>query len=326
MWHRLKPALSLFLLAPLIAEYLLGSLSFSQLALFPIMALMYGAGALFVREVTRRTGRGWPTIILLGLAYGVIEEGLATQSLFNPHYLGLHLLDYGFIPSLGIGAPWTVYVVVLHVAWSIAVPIAFVEAIFADRRTAPWLQKTGFAISGVVYVLGVALVNFGSKQKEKFNASGTQLAVTAVVAAVLVVAAFLFSRRRAGNAVPAHPARWRPLPLGLLAFVAGSVFHLVTQLGGEYLNPWVAVAIALAIPSAVIAVVRAAMRSGAWTDAHTDALMLGGLAAYAWLGFFLVMRLHGAGALPGQFFPFTIIAVLVYWRFGRRPKGYSGGT
>jgi len=104
MWHRLKPALSLILLAPLIAEYLLGSLSFKQLVLFPIMVLMYGAGALFVREMTRRTNRGWPTIILLGLAYGVIEEGLATQSLFNPHYLGLRLLDYGFIPTLGIGA------------------------------------------------------------------------------------------------------------------------------------------------------------------------------------------------------------------------------
>ena len=31
MWNRLRPAISLFLIAPLIAEYLLGSLSFSQL-------------------------------------------------------------------------------------------------------------------------------------------------------------------------------------------------------------------------------------------------------------------------------------------------------
>ena len=320
MWHRLKPALSLFLLAPLIAEYLLGSLSFAQLALFPIMALMYGAGALFVREVTRRTGRGWPTIILLGLAYAVIEEGLATQSLFNPHYLGLRLLDYGFVPALGIGAPWTIYVIVLHVAWSIAVPIDFVEALFADLRTAPWLQKTGFVVSGIVYVLGVALVTFGTRQKEKFSASCTQLAVTAVIAALLVAAAFACSRRDASKPRNPGPARWRPLTLGLLAFVTGSVFHLITQLGSGYLAPWVAVAIALAIPAGVIAVVRTAMKSGAWTDPHTDALMFGGLAAYGWLGFFLVVRLHGSGSLPGQFFPFTIIAALVYWRFGGRAK------
>jgi len=325
MWHRFKPALSLILLAPLIAAYLLGSLSFAQLVLFPIMALMYGAGALLVRELPRRTGRGWPTIILLGLAYAAIEEGLATQSLFNPHYLGLHLLDYGFIPTLGTAAPWTVYVIVLHVAWSIAVPIDFVEALFAERRTAPWLRKTGFVVRGIVYVLGVALVTFGTRQKEKFSASGAQLAVTAVIAVVLVAAAFACSRRDASKPLHPGPARWRPLVLGLLAFVAGSVFHLVTQLGSEHLPPWVAVAIALAIPTGVIAVVRMTLKSGAWTDAHTDALMLGGLAAYGWLGFFLVVRLHGAGALPGQFFPFTIIAALVYWRFGRRTKKEPAG-
>jgi hypothetical protein len=75
----------------------------------------------------------------------------------------------------------------------------------------------------------------------------------------------------------------------------------------------------------VTAVVRTAVKSGAWTDAHTDALMLGGLLAYCWLGFFLVARLHGAGSIPGQLFPFTIIAALVYWRFGRGPKKEPAG-
>ncbi|HEY8994346.1 MAG TPA: hypothetical protein VIM71_06785 [Lacunisphaera sp.] len=329
MWHRVKPALALVLLSPLIAEYLLGSLSFKQLVLFPIMALMYGAGALIVRETARRAGRGWPTILLLGLAYGVIEEGLATQSLFNPHYLGLRLLDYGFIPALGIGAPWTVYVVTLHVAWSVAVPIALVEAIFADRRTAPWLGRIGFTVSGLVYIAGVALITFGSHQKEKFWASATQLAVTAVLAVVLVTAAFAFRRRPAEPTVVAT-VRFglRPFALGLLAFVTGSVFHLVTQLGSNYLLPWQAVVIALGLVAGVIVVVRRIVRSGAWTNAHVDALMLGGLAAYGWLGFFLTVRMHGADSIPGQFFPFTIVLALVYWRFirlaGRAKKEPAG--
>ncbi len=322
MWHRLKPALSLFLLTPLIAEYLLGSLSFNQLVLFPIMALMYGAGALFVREVTRRSGRGWPTIITLGLAYGVIEEGLATQSLFNPHYLGLHLLDYGFIPALGIGGPWTVYVVILHVVWSIAVPIGLVEALFSGRRTAPWLKKTGFVISGIIYVLGVALITFGTRQKEKFTASGMQLAATAVVAVILIVAAFVFFRRSKFEPVVSREAsRWRPFTLGVLAFVAGSVFHLVTQLGSNYLSPAAAVLLALALPLGMIAVIRVVQKSGGWTEVHTDAMVLGGLLAYCWLGFFMVARLHGVSEIPGQFFPFVIVAFLIYWRFVRpQPK------
>ncbi len=82
MWYRLKPAFSLLVLAPLISEYLLGSLSFGQLWLFPIMLPMYGGGALLIRELARSFGRGWPTIFALGLAFAVVEEGLATQSLF----------------------------------------------------------------------------------------------------------------------------------------------------------------------------------------------------------------------------------------------------
>jgi len=159
----------------------------------------------------------------------------------------------------------------------------------------------------------------------KFIASGTQLVVTALIAAILIVAAFVLFRPGSDKSISSGPARWRPLSLGLLAFVAGSVFHLVKQLGSSYLAPWVAVVIALALPVGMIAVVRAARQSGAWTEAHTDALMLGGLAAYGWLGFFLTVRMHGADSIPGQFFPFVIIMALVYWRFIRQPRTGDAG-
>jgi hypothetical protein len=320
MWHRLKPALSLFLLAPLVAEYLLGSLSFGQLWLFPIMALMYGAGALVVREAARRSDRGWPTILTLGLAYAVIEEGLATQSLFNPHYLGLRLLDNGYIPQLGIGGPWTVYVLLIHVVWSIAVPIGLVEWLFPAQRTTPWLKTFGFAVSLAIYLVGVALVTFGTHQKEKFIASTTQLTVTAIIALALIVAAFLVFRPTSTRPVEArNNARWNPLALAVLSFLAGSVFQITAQLGSSYVAPWLAVPILLALPLAIIATARAAKSSGLSTAAIADALMLGALLAYAWLGFFLTVRLHGAGSLPGQFFPFAIIMALIAWRFTRRP-------
>lgn len=48
---------------------------------------LYGTVAVLIREITRRTGRGWPTILLLGAAFGLIQAGLIDQSLFNPGYL-----------------------------------------------------------------------------------------------------------------------------------------------------------------------------------------------------------------------------------------------
>src|ERR1700740_90316 len=110
MWTRIAPVISLFLLAPLIAEYLLGSLPARMIRILAIMAAIYGSGALLIREVARRTGGGWGAIALLGLAYGLAEEGLLDQSLFNPDYLHLRLLDYGWLPAIGTAAPWALYV------------------------------------------------------------------------------------------------------------------------------------------------------------------------------------------------------------------------
>ena len=84
-----------------------------------------------------------------------MEEGLATQSLFNPDYAHQHLLSSGYLPALGIAIPWTVHVLSLHVISSICTPIALVECMFPDRRTTPWLRTPGLIIIEMIYVLGV---------------------------------------------------------------------------------------------------------------------------------------------------------------------------
>ncbi len=81
--------LALLVLAPWVGEYLLGNVPIQRLPLLPFLVPLYGCGALLVREVARRTGRGWPTIFLLATAYGVIEAGLVDQSLFNATFEGL---------------------------------------------------------------------------------------------------------------------------------------------------------------------------------------------------------------------------------------------
>jgi manganese transport protein len=66
----------LYLLAPLVAEYLLGDFPVTRLPLLFVLAPVYGGAALLIREVTRRAGRGWPTILLLALAFGLLLEGV----------------------------------------------------------------------------------------------------------------------------------------------------------------------------------------------------------------------------------------------------------
>ena len=129
-------AITLFFVAPFVAEYLLGDLSLKLLPALIVMAPMYGGGALLIREAVRRKGRGWPTILCLGAAYALLEEGLVTQSLFNPDYLKLHLhfLAPAHIAWLGTGAWWTLLMLNLHTFWSIGVSIALVEGLVSGER------------------------------------------------------------------------------------------------------------------------------------------------------------------------------------------------
>jgi hypothetical protein len=150
------PAVILFFLSPLVAEFLLGNLPITMLPALLVLAPFYGGGALLIREAVRHTRRGWLSIFLLGLVYGIFEEAFTTQSLFNPDYLklNLHLLDPAYIPALGIGAWWTIFVLTLHTVWSIATSIALAEALVPDQAATPWLGRIGIVVSGALFVFG----------------------------------------------------------------------------------------------------------------------------------------------------------------------------
>src|SRR5580693_3102717 len=195
--RRVAPAIGLYFVAPLVAEYLLGDLPIKMLGVLAILAPFYGGGALLIREAVRRTGRGWPSIFVLAFAYAVFEEAFTTQTLFNPDYLNLnlHLLQPAYIPALGIGIWWTVFVLTLHTVWSISVSIALVEALVPDRSTSPWLKGTGLTVTALLFVLAaVASTRFEIKQ-DHFVASKAQFAWSAVVCVVAILAAFRLPAR-----------------------------------------------------------------------------------------------------------------------------------
>ena len=143
--YQMRPAIALFFLSPLIAEFLLGNVAIDGIIAIFFLAPMYGGGALLIRELARRSGGGWPTIFVLGLAYSTWEEALVTQLLFNPTYHGLSLAG-AIIPGLGVSATQIINIVTLHTVWSVAVSICLVELFVPKRRTEPWLGPVGLVI------------------------------------------------------------------------------------------------------------------------------------------------------------------------------------
>lgn len=307
MKTRLAPALTLFVLTPLIAEYLLGSLTFSkeQIAALPVMCLLYGGGAVLIREAARATKRGWPAIVVFGLAYALLEEGLSTQSLFNPHYLHLNLLDYGFIPAFGMGANWTLYVLSLHVIWSVCVPIAVVEALFPRDDESPWLGWVGRSVFAVLLLLGVVAVAVFTHKTEHFVSSAGQIGVTVGLIVVLIVLALRLKHFTSPR--PMDTDRGAP-NLGVLvvfALVLGSAFSLTQSLRG--LGVWWIVPV-LAITAidaiALVTIARWSTRKG-WSPRHRFALAAGGVLVYCWFGYSVEVSLHGRGGLV----PHTVLMV-----------------
>lgn len=313
MSNRIGPIGSLFLLSPFIAEFVLGNLPAKMLAVMLLLGLMYGTGAIFIRELVRSTGRGWLTLLLLATAYGFIEEGLVTQSLFNPDYMHFRLLDYGFIPALGIGLPWTIFVVSIHVGWSICTPIGLVECLFPQQLKTPWLKKRGIIIAGIAFLAGSAFIATVSQKQSPYMASPLQLLSIVVIAALLVVTAFMVPKPATFNV--------SEKPNSALLFIApcicGSIL-MALQVSAEktWHWPWQYTVIgALALETIFIGYLRIATRRQ-WTPRHHWLLTAGGISVYLWFGFVLDIGMqHGTSGLIGHSIIAVVALVLVIIAF-----------
>ncbi len=265
---------TLFLVAPLVAEYLLGDLPLNLLVALIVLAPAYGGAAVLIRETARRAGRGWPMMLMLGAAYTVIGEGLLTQSLFNPDYLKmhLHLLDHAYVPALGIGGWWTLFMFNLHTFWSMGVSIALVEALFPAEAEAPWLGLVGDSVVVVVFALGAA-ANFAIGYKQnRFVASHAQLLGAAAMTALLVVSAFLIPARKSHRPGGRAPSPWIT---GTIAFVLGMGVLNAPPMWG-----WGAVVALLALDAVFLVLVAFFSRQTGWNALHVLSLAAGGALDY----------------------------------------------
>jgi hypothetical protein len=149
------PALCLAFLAPAIGELLSTSSPPAEFfRLFPLATLvcLYGGGALLVREARVRWGKGWLSLLILGAAYGIFEEGLVCKSFFDPHWPDLGgMADYG--RWAGVNWPWAVMLTLFHATISIALPILIIELAFPERRREPWLSRRGLWIVSALFLL-----------------------------------------------------------------------------------------------------------------------------------------------------------------------------
>ncbi|HEY1529389.1 MAG TPA: hypothetical protein VGF80_01085 [Galbitalea sp.] len=305
--------LTLAFLSALTAEFLLGDQWLSggrinattQIIELVLYAAFYGSAAVLIRELARRTGHGWPSILLLALAFGLLEEGIVDESLFNPHFAGAHLLQFGFIPALGIAGPWTIFVLSLHVIWSIGSPIAVLESLFPTplaRRAvvqpqlqAPWLRVPAIIVASALFLFaGIAV--FEASAGAHFTASPAQLAASAVGVVALVVVALLLPKRRPRGIRPFGPA-------AAIAIAVTSVY-IVLDIVSASLSPWLVVVLAVAV-LALGAVLAAVLRL------DVLGLAAGAILSYSWWGLSKALPLGVAPAIEQSVVVLVVLAAVV---------------
>jgi hypothetical protein len=299
--RRFAPAATLFLLSPLIGEVLFGAIPLSRLpfGLLGVVAL-YGGGALLVREAVRRRRLGAVWLLLLGLAYGLVEEGLVLQSLFDQHYHGLGFLGY-YGHWLGVNWVWLEFIVPYHAVFSIAIPIALTELRFPDQRDTAWVSSRGLlgvALLFVVNGLALAIFQIGLFTSHAPRTSlGANVGVTIVVVALITSARYAPPRRARTADRPAASHRMVRL-IGVTSGLAWFLGLRVLLIGDGTLAPASLMLVAGAAIAALAwwSIARCAPPRRAWDDAQTFALVSGVLPT-SWLLGFLLAAVSGGNVV-----------------------------
>jgi len=232
---RSHPILCLFFLTPGIIEYVSGSSPIANLVLSPpafiigllINAALYLPGALLIREAAIRWKKGWASVLLLGAAYGVLEEGIALSTLFNTNPP---------IPNPGYwhGVNWVyaAFVVPYHAVFSIALPLLLLQLALPSTKGRRLLNSKR-AVAGTFAVLGidVYLNLLIAAHVEHFWMGWTALIASIVIIAALVVLAYKaptnFMRPKNENPTA------KPLAVGAFGALAYLLLALILVFGNS---------------------------------------------------------------------------------------------
>jgi len=269
------PALALFVIAPTVGELLSGSSpppEFFNPINFIILALLYGCGAIICRELVTRWHKGWASLLLLGIAYGIYKEGLVVRSFFDPNWPDLgSLASYGRVA--GVNWVWVEHLTHYHALISIAASVALVEIIYPDRRGQPWVSQMGLVVNWIGFAL-MLLIGYGLTP---YQPSLFAIYVTLLVVLGFGLAAYLLPARIIPPRQVSVPRPWRFWLLSLSGMFI--YFFTVYIASDKNIMPFPALTILLVLIDilALWLVMRWSGNGTAWDDRHRLALTSGAL-------------------------------------------------
>jgi hypothetical protein len=213
--------------SPGIIEYLSGSSALSAIVLNPVwfpigLAAnlgLYGPGVLLIREAVIRWNKGWWTVLVLGSAYGILEEGVALNTMFNPTASVVGSLGvYGHY--LGVNTVWVPGIIMVHAVFSIAIPILLLGLALPETRGQSLLNPRQIRQAFAILTIDVALLFLFNLLGLHFFMGWALLLGSLAVIAVLVFIAYRvpFPENEPLPARPFARSLWIPAAAGVFLF------------------------------------------------------------------------------------------------------------
>ena len=234
--------------------------------------LFYGPADLLIREMVIRRRLGWVSLVLLGGAFGFVNEGVVAGTWYTvtpTGYLFLGAVDFAWVAAL----------TVFHLFVSVIAPIAFIETAFPALAGRPLLRRRGVVISAVIFLLITSLFLFVASYRPY------RIAVFVLALALAFVAFRLpAARPRIPVSRPA-PGLWRLRWAGFFAmFSYFALIYLLPALTLKLIEAHIGAAqfayiAAFALYAALLLWIgRRWMGRAGWSPRHTLALFSGALA------------------------------------------------
>ncbi len=246
---RWRPLLLLVLGTPFLTELNCGNVpaqTFFLPHIFGILVLVYGLPVLAIRELAIRRRLGLDGILLLGLAYGVYNEGLCAKTLFLNSQVPLSAFDgYAFA---GVNLAWAICILPWHALHSVLYPLLLVHRFYPAPAARSWLSNRAWAACGLSFGLMGLFMFLNGKSAA---ATPGRLALVGGTMAVLFWLALRMPKPPVEEADAApSPSRW--------AALAGGIFYLGFVIGLIVLAHW-------RVPTAILAVGAGGLLAGVWT-------------------------------------------------------------
>ncbi|HLM70779.1 MAG TPA: hypothetical protein VK423_05320 [Thermoplasmata archaeon] len=247
------PVIALLLLAPSIPELLTGSTPISNVVFnplgflvgFPLDIILYGFGALLIREYVVAYDKGWASVLLLGAAYGIAEEGFEVHTFFTPpgHTVGA-LGVYGH--AFGVNWLWALVLTVFHATYSIALPILLTNLWFPQVKRARWFDRGAIGLLAFGYIAEVVVFGF-------LVGYGPSPAVLAFfIGVVVLLVALAFRAPRDLLSLRSGPRTIGPNAVVALGAVEFSAYTVVLFFSSSWLIPAVGATVFYVLANAAV--------------------------------------------------------------------------